>query len=239
MVSASLMNVKRLADNLQVVRDRMASAARRADRGPEEVTLVAVTKRHPVAWVRALVECGATILGENYPQELWTKVEALADLPVKWHHIGHLQGNKAKRTLPLVQFIHGVDSLKLLLGLDGLAASLGLEHPAAVCLQVNTSGEPSKHGWTAESLLADADAIADVKHIPVVGLMTMAPLGAEGDDARPYFARLRDLRETLVERIDKPFPELSMGMTSDFEAGIAEGATLIRVGSALFEGVDA
>ena len=238
MVNLVPMNVKRLEANLQRVRQRIGSAAKRAGRKPEEITLVAVTKRHPVEWIRALAAAGATCLGENYPQELWSKVAALADLPVQWHHIGHLQGNKAKKTLPLVRCLHGVDSLKLLLGLDELASSLGLAEPPRVCLQVNTSAEPSKHGWTPDSLLADADTIADVRTIPVVGLMTMAPLSAEGDTARPYFAALRKLRDKLSKQIGKPFPELSMGMTADFEAGVLEGATMVRVGSALFEGVE-
>jgi pyridoxal phosphate enzyme (YggS family) len=230
------MNTTRLAENLNAVRDRICHAASQAGRAPSEITLVAVTKRSPIEAVRALVGLGQVDLGENYPQELWSKAEALSDLSVRWHHIGHLQGNKARRTLPLVRVIHGVDSLKLLLTLDELAA--GLPEPPRVCLQVNTSAEPSKHGWTPEGLLADAESIAGVRKIPLVGLMTMAPLGTEGDAARPYFARLRDLRDRLRSAIDRPLPELSMGMSGDFEAAIAEGATLVRVGSALFEGVD-
>ncbi len=237
MAGLAIMNWQRLEANVQRVLERISEAARRSNRKPEEITLVAVTKRHPVEWVRALVDCGVKVLGENYPQELWSKAEELADMPVTWHHIGHLQGNKAKRTLPLVRMFHGVDSLKLLLSLDELASSLDLKDPPAVCLQVNTSAEASKHGWTAESLLSDADAIVDVKRIPVVGLMTMAPLGAEGEAARPYFGQLRELRDRFSETINRSLPELSMGMTSDFEAAIAEGATLVRVGSALFEGV--
>ncbi len=202
------------------------------------MTLVAVTKRSSIEAVRALVELGQVALGENYPQELWSKAEALAGLPIAWHHIGHLQGNKAKRTLPLVRMIHGVDSLKLLLAIDELAGSLGLVDPPAVCLQVNTSAEPSKHGWTEEGLLADSSVIAGVRRIPVVGLMTMATLGAEGDAARPYFARLRDVRDRFATAIERPLPHLSMGMSGDFEAAILEGATLVRVGSSLFEGVE-
>jgi pyridoxal phosphate enzyme (YggS family) len=232
------MNATRLADNLRSVRDRIARAAQRAGRPPAEITLVSVTKKSPSEAARALFELGAVDLGENYPQELWSKAEALADLPVRWHHIGHLQGNKARRTLPLVRMIHGVDSLKLLLALDELVDTLGLADPPLVCLQVNTSSEQAKHGWTAEGLLADSAAIAGARRIPVVGLMTMAPLGTEGEAARPYFARLRGLRERLAIEIERPLPHLSMGMTGDFEAAILEGATLVRVGSALFEGVE-
>jgi hypothetical protein len=231
------LNAVRLAENIRSVRDRVTRAASLAGRAAGEVTLVAVTKRAPLDAVRALVEAGEHDLGENYPQELWTKAAALADLPVRWHHIGHLQGNKARRTLPLVRMIHGVDSLKLLLALDELTDSLGLVDPPAVCLQVNTSSEPSKHGWTAEALVSDSSTFAGVRHIPIVGLMTMAPLGAEGGAARPYFARLRELRDELARTIGRPLPHLSMGMSGDFEAAIREGATLVRVGSALFEDV--
>jgi pyridoxal phosphate enzyme (YggS family) len=231
------LNAKRLAENVLSVRDRIARAASQAGRAADEVTLVAVTKKSPLDAVRALVEQGEEDLGENYPQELWTRAEALADLPIRWHHIGHLQGNKARRTLPLVRMIHGVDSLKLLLALDELSDTLGLVDPPAVCLQVNTSSEPSKQGWTADSLLSDSSAIAGVRQIPVVGLMTMAPLGTEGEAARPYFSRLRDLRDDLSRAMDRSLPHLSMGMSGDFEAAIKEGATLVRVGSALFEGV--
>jgi hypothetical protein len=229
------MNVTRLADNLRSVRDRISRAADRSGRAVADVTLIAVTKKSPIDTARALVDLGAADLGENYPQELWTKAEALADLPVRWHHIGHLQGNKARRTLPIVRMIHGVDSLKLLLALDEIATA---SDPPVVCLQANTSLEPSKHGWTEEGLLADSAVIAGIRRIPIVGLMTMAPLDAEGDASRPYFARLRGLRDRLAAEIGRPLPHLSMGMSGDFEAAILEGATLVRVGSALFDGVE-
>jgi pyridoxal phosphate enzyme (YggS family) len=226
--------VDRIRQNWDAVRGRIAEAARRVGRDPADVTLVAVTKRSPPELVRRVAECGAVDLGENYPQELWRKAEALADLPLRWHLIGHLQGNKAKRTLPLVRMIHGVDSLKLLRTLDELAE--GLADPPRVCLQVNASGEVSKHGWSPEALLADAEAIAAVRAIPVVGLMTMAALGESAEDARPAFARLRACRDALRDRTGLALGELSMGMSSDFEVAIEEGATLVRVGSALFEG---
>lgn len=235
---ATLMtDADRLGINLDAIRARIAAAATRSGRRADDVTLVAVTKRRPLDMVRSLAGLGVLDLGENYPQELWTKAEALADLPVGWHHIGHLQGNKAKRTLPLARMVHGVDSLKLLLALNELGGTRGSIVPPAVCLQVNTSAEPSKHGWTPDALLADADAIADARNLPVVGLMTMAPLGTEGDAARPFFGSLRALRDRLSEAIGRPLPLLSMGMSGDFEAAILEGATHVRIGSALFEGV--
>ncbi len=160
---------------------------------------------------------------------------ALEGRAIRWHLIGHLQGNKAKTTLPLVRMIHAVDSLKLLRALDELAADL--PDPAAVCLQVNTSGEPSKHGWSIDGIPADADAISSCTRIPVVGLMTMAALGTDSESARPAFVQLRELRDKLRVLTDLRFPELSMGMSNDFETAIEEGATVVRVGSALFEGV--
>lgn len=230
------MNVERLRENLDSVRERIAVAARSAGRDPGEVTLVAVTKRSPVELIRPLLEFGMFDLGENYPQELWKKVEALARFPIQWHLIGHLQGNKAKRTLPMVRMIHAVDSLKLLVALDELAGEL--PDPPAVCLQVNCSGEAAKHGWAAEEILRDASAIAACKKIPIAGLMTMAALSASAEEVRPAFARLRSTRDLLRKETGLPLNALSMGMSNDFEVAIAEGATLVRVGSALFEGVE-
>ncbi len=230
------MSRERIRDNLQSVQERIAAAARRAGRDPGAVTLVAVTKRNPPESVRPLVELGVSDLGENYPQELWKKAEALADLPVRWHLIGHLQGNKARRTLPLVRMIHAVDSLKLLKQLDELAE--GLADPPAVCLQVNTSGEEAKHGWATWQVPLIAEAMAGCRHIPVAGLMTMAALGTTAGTARPSFVALRQLRDRLRACTGLPLEHLSMGMSNDFETAVEEGATLVRVGSALFEGVD-
>ena len=200
--------------------------------------LVAVTKKSPLDWIRPLVECGARDLGENYPQELWRKTEALADLgdSVRWHLIGHLQSNKVKKTLPLVRMIHSVDSLKLLRALD--LAAQALDDPPAVCLQVNTSAEESKHGWTEDQILSDAESIAACRAIPVVGVDDDgARSGRQPRRPGSSFSRLRELSEKLRGQTGLPLPELSMGMSNDFEAAIEEGATLVRVGSALFEGV--
>ena len=224
-----------LAHNLALVRNRIETALAKAGRKPGDAKLVAVTKRAPVEWIRPLVELGAKDLGENYPQELWRKSELVADLGPRWHLIGHLQGNKAKRTLPLVRMIHSVDSLKLLETLDELA--MDANDAPSVLLQVNTSAEASKHGWSPESILAEAERVAARSVLRIVGLMTMAPLDCDGDLARPYFARLRELRDNLRASTGLPLPELSMGMSGDFEAAIAEGATLVRVGSAIFEGL--
>lgn len=220
---------------MEGVRSRIAEAARRSGREPHAVTLVAVTKRNPPEFIPPLVELGVREFGENYPQELWKKAEAFPAPPMRWHLIGHLQGNKVKRTFPLVSTIHAVDSLKLLQSLDSLA----LAAPGAprVCLQVNTSDEAAKHGWSAEQIVRDAPAIAACRNIPIVGLMTMAGLGTTAETARPSFVQLRELGETLRGLTGLPLVELSMGMSNDFETAVEEGATLVRVGSALFEGV--
>jgi PLP dependent protein len=233
------MNVERIRENLERVKARIAASAQRSGRPAESVRLIGVTKRSPTEWIRPLVACGVHDLGENYPQELWSKAEALADLgkAVRWHLIGHLQTNKVKKTLPTVAMIHAVDSLKLLRILDDAAGSLA--NPPSVCLQVNTSGEVSKHGWDVEAILADSDSIAACRSIPIVGLMTIAALGTTAETARPSFVALRDVRETLRSRTGLAIPELSMGMSNDFETAIEEGATLVRIGSALFEGVEA
>lgn len=232
------MDAERIRENLGRVEARIAEAARRSGRKPEAVRLVAVTKRNPPEWIRPLVACGARDLGENYPQELWAKAESLADLGevVRWHLIGHLQSNKVKKTLPMIAMIHAVDSLKLLRTLDEVAGTMA--RPPGVCLQVNTSDEPSKHGWSPEGILADAEAIASCRSIPIVGLMTMAALGTSAETARGSFVALREVRDRLRARTGLPLDELSMGMSNDFETAIEEGATLVRVGSALFEGVE-
>jgi pyridoxal phosphate enzyme (YggS family) len=229
---------ERIRYNLESVQSRIADAARRSGRPVEAIRLIAVTKKTPLEWVRALVACGVRDLGENYPQELWPRSEALAEQKdsIRWHLIGHLQSNKVKKTLPLVRLIHSVDSLKLLRALD--EAARALTDPPSVCLQVNTSGEPSKHGWTPEEILSDAESIRSCKTIPVIGLMTMAALGTTAETARGSFARLRELRDRLQREADLPLLELSMGMSNDFETAIEEGATLLRIGSGLFEGVE-
>jgi pyridoxal phosphate enzyme (YggS family) len=229
------MNEERLRQNLESVRARIAVAARRSGREASTVTLVAVTKKTPSDWARALCAHGAADLGENYPQELWAKVEALSDLPVRWHLIGHLQSNKARRTFEMVRMVHAVDSLRLLRTLDTLATDMPA--PPGVCLQVNTSGEPAKHGWSPDAIASEAEAIAACRSIPVVGLMTMAALGTDAASARPMFAWLRRLRDDLRARTGLSLDALSMGMSGDFESAVEEGATHVRVGSALFEGV--
>jgi pyridoxal phosphate enzyme (YggS family) len=214
----------------------MAAACHRVGREPASVTLVAVTKSARPDWIPALVDIGQTDLAENRPQQL---VERAAQIegPVHWHLIGHLQRNKARQILPLVSLIHSVDSLRLLTTLDQLAAGKDLQ--PRVLLEVNVSGEASKDGFRAIELLAAWDQIIACHHVRVEGLMTMAPLSERPDDARPTFAGLRELRDQLRTRSPAgvSLPHLSMGMSGDFEIAIEEGATLVRIGSALFEGL--
>ncbi len=222
--------------NLESIRDRIEQAAHRSGRLSTAVRLVAVTKRCPPPWVTALTAIGQRDLAENYPQELWNKT-ADPSLPAdaRWHLIGHLQSNKAKRTWPLVRLIHAVDSLKLLKTLDGLASSS--PNDPSLCLQLNLSGEPSKHGWAEPAFLEDLDAIGSMPNARIVGLMTMSAIDATTDEARRTFERLRIVRDQAAQRLGRPLPDLSMGMSEDFEAAIAEGSTLVRIGSALFQGL--
>jgi hypothetical protein len=229
----------RIRENLATVQGRIAEAAQRSGRPADQVTLVAVTKFVGEAEIRALVAAGCTILGENRPQQLWEKAARLAGLPIRWHLVGHLQRNKARRTLPLVAMIESADSPELVAALDRHAVELGLRVP--ILVEVNVSGDAAKHGFTAESAARFVPDLANFEHLDVRGLMCMASLEGGLDAARRDFARLRDLRDRL--RADCPdrvrLEELSMGMSGDFEVAIEEGATMVRIGSALFEGVAA
>lgn len=227
----------RLRDNLARVRERIAAAARRAGRSPSDVTLVAVTKYADAATARRLALAGCRDLGEARPQELWRKAQALADIGVRWHLVGHLQRNKIARTLPLVWLIHSADSLRLLEALESQAAAAAA--PVNVLLEVNISGEPAKTGLPVDDAGPLVDRLAELPHVEVRGLMTMAAREGDLDAARRDFARLRALRDALCARTGGrlALAELSMGMSGDFEAAIEEGATIVRIGSALFEGL--
>lgn len=226
----------RIAINLAGIRDRMAQAAARCGRMADEVTLVAVTKTAGVAEIRALIEAGCRQLGEGRPQQLWDKAAALTELPVRWHLIGHLQRNKVRRTLPLVEMIHSVDSVELAEAIDRIAGELGRR--VSILLEVKIAEDAEKHGFEPRSLQPHLERLAGLRHASVSGLMGMASLDGGLDAARRDFALLRGLRERLVANCPDTIQltELSMGMSGDFEVAIEEGATLVRVGSALFEG---
>jgi pyridoxal phosphate enzyme (YggS family) len=225
-----------LRDRLAAVEDRLRAACRRAGRERAAVRLVAVTKSATVEAAALLPELGVLDLGESRPQELWRKAAALPQT-VRWHLIGHLQRNKVERTVPLVHLIHSVDSLRLLTALEEEAARR--RQPLSVLLEVNASGEPNKNGFAPAEVPAVAPHLKALAHVRVLGLMTMAALEDDPERARPTFVALRQLRDRLrgESGTTQPLGELSMGMTNDFEVAVEEGATLVRIGSALFEGL--
>jgi pyridoxal phosphate enzyme (YggS family) len=227
----------RIAQNLAEVRERMAAAAVWSGRRPDEVLLVAVTKYVGVEVIEPLIDAGATVLGESRPQQLWPKVEALADRSIRWHMIGQLQRNKVRRTLPLVEMIHSGESLRHLEAVDRIAGELSLR--PRVLLEVNTSGDATKHGLLPHELPQALPGLASLSHVEVRGLMCMAGLETDADAARRDFSALRELRDRLRGACPGRvlLNELSMGMSGDYEVAIEEGATIVRVGSALFEGI--
>lgn len=224
-----------LRTRLDDVERRLQAACDRAGRPRGEVTLVAVTKTVPPAVAALLPLLGIRDLGENRPQALWEKAEAISD--VRWHLIGHLQRNKIERTLPLTTLIHSVDSARLLAALEQEAAKQ--QRNVAVLLEVNASREANKHGFAPEELGTVVPVVQQLKHVVVRGLMTMAAYNEDPETARPCFRELRHLRDTLRPQLTAPhdLAALSMGMTNDFEVAIEEGATLVRIGTALFEGL--
>jgi PLP dependent protein len=221
-----------IAENVARVRGRIAGAAARSGRSADAVTLVAVTKYAPVELLWPLVEAGCADLGESRPQQLWDRAAALGDLPVRWHMIGHLQRNKVRRTLPLCSMIHSIDSPRLL---DTVEAEA--DRPVSVLLEVNVSGEEAKQGFAPSEVEPFLATLSPVRHVTVRGLMCMAALEGGPDAARRDFAALRELRDRLRPCCPAGvmLDELSMGMSGDFEAAIEEGATIVRIGSALFE----
>ena len=231
----------RLEQNLRQVRERIAVAAHAASRDPSDITLVAVSKYASDEETRDLVLAGCQELGESRPQELWKKADTLEDLPVCWHQIGHLQRNKVRRTLPLVSLIHSVDSVRLLQSIESMAAALSTPAESRLVdalLEVNVSGEEAKHGFAPDACLEAIEIALDMSHVRILGLMCMAHLGASHEEAQRDFASLRALRDRLQETCDDAsLGELSMGMSGDFEEAINAGSTIVRVGSALFEGV--
>lgn len=231
--------VDRCLENLATVRGRVAETCRRADRDPTTVTIVAVTKYVGADLARALVTAGCRDLAESRPQVLWSKAAALAEVapPPRWHLVGHLQRNKVRRTLECVSLLHSLDSLRLLDTCAAEATALGTT--CAALVEINLTGDPGRTGASEEAAEVILTKAATLPQVQVRGLMGMAGV-AEGDPqaARRDFARLRQVRDRLAARTGCVLGELSMGMSGDYEAAILEGATLVRVGSALFEGLD-
>jgi pyridoxal phosphate enzyme (YggS family) len=228
-----------LAANLARVEDRLRAACARVGRDRAEVTLVAVTKTVAIEVARLLPELGVLDLGESRPQELWHKVPALPRT-VRWHLIGHLQRNKIDRTLPLVHCIHSVDSLRLLHALETASGRLtSPARPLDILLELNCSQEANKNGFAPHEVSALVPALLALRQVRVVGLMTMAAYQEDPQHCRPAFATLRRLRDEMRPLLGTAHSlhELSMGMSNDFEVAVEEGATLVRLGTVLFEGL--
>jgi pyridoxal phosphate enzyme (YggS family) len=222
----------RLQTNLNTVMELISSAALRSGRNPQSVHLVTVGKTQSVQAIDAAISAGARIIGENYIQEARRKIESLGHRDVQWHFIGHLQSNKAKYAVRLFDLIHSVDSVKLMAELDHRAGKI--DKIQNILLQVNNSGEASKSGVDESAAEEVALHIAQFPHLRLQGLMTMPPFFNAPEKVRPYFARLRDLRDHLSRKLNQALPHLSMGMSGDFEVAVQEGATLVRVGTAIF-----
>ncbi len=223
-----------LAQRLTGVRDRIADAARRSGRLPASVTLVAVSKTFPIDAVRAVAACGQVDFGENKVQEGQAKILASSTLPLRWHLIGHLQSNKAKKAAAVFDVIHSIDSADLLRKVDEAAAERG--RTLDVLIQVDLAQEPTKHGAAEADVPAIIEAATACRSARLTGLMLLPPAVDEPDAVRPYFAAARALRDRCVADgvPAHMLRDLSMGMSHDFEVAIEEGATLVRVGSAIF-----
>ena len=227
-------NPERVVANLQRVRDRIAESAAASGRPASAITLVAVTKYVDVDLMRPLIDAGCVELGESRPQQLWTKAERL-DGAVRWHLVGHLQRNKVDRTAPLTHLIHSIDSQRLLRALNTWAERAGKK--SAILLEVNISGDEAKHGWAPQEMRAAVESLVDLPHVEVRGLMAMASMTGGRDSAQRDFAALRELRDHLLPNCPAgtSLSQLSMGMSADFDLAIREGATIVRVGSTLFD----
>jgi pyridoxal phosphate enzyme (YggS family) len=217
--------------HLREVQARIAAACSRVGRDPATVTLVAVSKTVPAPALREVLEAGQLVFGENRVQEALAKMEEVGP-PARWHLVGHLQRNKARQAVGRFELLHGVDDLELAREIDRRAQAAGLRQ--AILLQVNLAGESSKSGVGEAALFELLDGVAALAHVELRGLMALPPPVERAEDSRHWFARLRELGEMAAGRLGQPLPELSMGMTDDFEIAVEEGATLVRVGRALF-----
>lgn len=225
-----------LRGRLDAVRARIAESAHRAGRAPREVTLIAVSKTHPAPVVRAALDAGATDFGENRVQEAAGKIEEVGRREgVRWHLIGHLQANKARRAVELFDLIHSVDSAPLVERLERLCAEAG-RASLDVLMQIDLAGEATKSGARSDDLKSLLEEFGRCARVRCRGLMTLPPFFDDAGQVRPYFRRLRELRDQLTARglFRDGDAELSMGMSHDFEVAIEEGATMVRVGTALF-----
>ncbi|MSR43507.1 MAG: YggS family pyridoxal phosphate-dependent enzyme, partial [Pedosphaera sp.] len=220
-----------LAVNLASIQQRIAAACARAGRDAGSVRLVAITKNHPPETVRAAMDLGLTLFGENKVQEARAKIP-LCPNAARWHFIGHLQSNKCRDAAQCFEMVESVDSLHLAQELDKVCEKAAKTLP--MLLEVNVAGEASKFGYQSETLLAEFKQLNALPRLEIHGLMTVAPWSTTPEKVRPVFRRLREIKEQCEQILGAPLPELSMGMSGDFEVAIEEGATLIRIGTALF-----
>jgi pyridoxal phosphate enzyme (YggS family) len=220
-----------IRENLEQVQSNIATAAAKARRKPEDVELVAVSKTFPVETIREAVDAGQLLFGENKVQELLRKTP---DLPAKlrWHLIGHLQSNKVRKVLPVVEMIQSVDSIELAYDINRIAGELGVF--PKILLEVNVAEEASKHGFPAHKLETQLEDLLQCDRIEIHGLMCIPPISEEPEDSRKYFVFLREYRDKLEKLAGTKFPTLSMGMSGDYAVAVEEGATFVRVGSAIF-----
>ena len=223
--------MSKIQENLERVRDQIAQAARASGRSVTDIELVAVTKTHSVEMVREAVAAGQLVFGESKVQEARAKIPLLPS-NVRWHFIGHLQKNKVRHALPLFALIHSVDSHELAQAIDRIAHDDGL-HPR-VLLEVNVAGEASKFGFPPDKLHQEMESLLALPRLSIEGLMCIPPLGQDAEASRKYFVALRELRNSFENEFELKLPHLSMGMTNDYSVAIEEGATLIRVGTAIF-----
>ena len=217
--------------NLKFIQEQIANAAARSGRRTEEITLVAVSKTHSPEAMLEAVDAGQLIFGENRVQEARAKMPLLPGR-LRWHLLGHLQSNKIRQALPVFERIHAIDSLALARDTNRIAGELGLF--PKVFLEVNVAGESSKFGFTPDALRRAMEELLTLDRVAIDGLMTIPPFAPEAESSRKYFAALRELRDALSSEFRVPLPELSMGMSGDFAVAVEEGATFVRIGTALF-----
>jgi pyridoxal phosphate enzyme (YggS family) len=220
-----------ITENLERVREQVAQAAGKTGRAVEDTELVAISKTHDAVKVREAIEAGQTLFGESRVQEARVKIPELPS-NLRWHFVGHLQKNKIRHALPLFELIHSVDSLGLAQDINRIAEEDGL-HPR-VLLEVNVAGEGSKFGFTPEKLREDLENLLALPRLSILGVMTIPPIADEAEASRKYFVELRELRDRLQTEFHVDLAQLSMGMTQDFAIAVEEGATLVRVGTAIF-----
>jgi pyridoxal phosphate enzyme (YggS family) len=225
-----------IAASLSEIRNRLARATERAGRRPTDVRLVAVSKTFPITHVLAALAAGQRVFGENRVQEALEKISLSTDKPIEWHLIGHLQSNKARKAASSFACIHSIDSVELLRRVDGAAEEQG--NQPELLVQVDLAGEPTKHGTAVDALYAIFEAASACRAARLTGLMVLPPFMEDPEETRPYFRRLREIRDELASRGIRAsmLRELSMGMSHDFEVAVEEGATLVRVGTAIFGG---